>query len=87
MEKKKPPLSVACYSFQLILRPVSEHEEPNKQRGIDGQSEGAETEPHRWTYSIQGERVGSEGWEGASGTAESAGKCVCEHPTGVWYVS
>lgn len=85
VEKKKSTFS--CNSFQLILWPVSEQEEPNKQRGIDGQSEGAETETHRWTYSIQGEWVGSEIWEGSTRTVESAGECVCEHPTGVYYVS
>lgn len=46
---EKNSIFSCMYSFQLILRPVSEHEEPNKQRGIGGQSEGAETETHRWT--------------------------------------
>lgn len=43
----KTPLSVACYSFQLVLWPVSESEEPNKQRGIDGQSGGGQQQQGR----------------------------------------
>lgn len=82
---EKASLSVACSSFQLILWPVSEPEEPNKQRAIHGHSVGAETETQKWTYSIQ--CVGRQGWEGANNTeGKCAGVCACEHPTGVCYV-
>lgn len=40
----------AWTSFQLILWPVSEREEPNKQRGINGQGEGSETQRQRWAF-------------------------------------
>lgn len=40
---EKAPLSAARSSFQLILWPATDHKEPNKQRGIDGQSVGPET--------------------------------------------
>lgn len=84
---EKAPLSVACSSFQLILWPVSEHEEPNKQKGIHGWSEGAETETQRRAYSIQQVCVGREGWEGSSRiSVECAGVFACEVPTGVYYV-
>lgn len=84
---EKAPRSVACSSFQLILWPVSEHEEPNKQRGIHGQSEGAETQGHKkgptvFRKSVWEERDGRE----PVGLKGSVQVCACEHHTDVYYV-